>query len=338
MKAIAKKGEIDTGPRRWGRQVSSRGFTLVEMLVVMTIILIALTMVLPAASQMWNERKTAETENTIKGLLMTSRARSLREDGAQSGLFFFVDETGAQRIQSIEHDRKGLDECQQRCLDLVGSSQANCLTSCQVCWTSVFRTTDDRQQRLPVPMRVVPRYVVETGSEAEAVFTAEELANNSFTKKPKESNHAQRHRNFFTMVYSSDGRLVVRRDVLIRDDDIDEDGKGDITGLDVGYDYGSNEANVQSYYEQDDSVADIDATGNEGAVDFLIIDLQSPSADRVAINFPSVDGLLAYDDSAFNNLGTPESKREYLLASAQPYYVSRMTGTVVKGPIGEIVP
>jgi len=56
-----------------------------------------------------------------------------------------------------------------------------------------------------------------------------------------------------------------------------------------------------------------------------------------AINFVSVDGLIIYDESAFKDLpaSLPTEKRNFLLRTGQPLYVSRATGSVVVGPLGE---
>ena len=68
---------------------------------------------------------------------------------------------------------------------------------------------------------------------------------------------------------------------------------------------------------------------------FLIFD---ELAGEVAINFPSVDGLLVYDNSVFRSLDLAEDKRDYLLESAQPFYVNRYTGAIIRGPRGEVEP
>jgi hypothetical protein len=46
---------------------------------------------------------------------------------------------------------------------------------------------------------------------------------------------------------------------------------------------------------------------------------------------------LVYDESLFAAAGTSEQKRQYLLDAAQPFYVHRLTGAVVRGPVGEEV-
>ena len=64
---------------------------------------------------------------------------------------------------------------------------------------------------------------------------------------------------------------------------------------------------------------------------WLIVD---PDDDKVALNFASVDGLLVYDDSLLAGIPATE-QRTVLLRTAQPLYVSRWTGVVIRGPVGE---
>ena len=108
----------------------------------------------------------------------------------------------------------------------------------------------------------------------------------------------------------------------------------------VGYDFSGDEPNVKEYYSQDDNQpVPIDPRPNidpsrRQAVPFLVVDEQGD----VAVNFPSVDGLLVYDDSSFNNLESEEAKRDFLLRTGRPFYISRMTGAVIRGPRGEAEP
>jgi len=194
-------------------------------------------------------------------------------------------------------------------------------------------------------MRVVPRYAVEdpndpkwTGVDSAkvkaATFSDQELANNDFTTLPTGGDQAQRHRNFFSMIYSSGGQLRVWRDVLIHDSvgDWKNNPNGDVTGLIVGG-AGTPPAQVSKYYDQANVAQNIDPKVVE-KIDSLVTDAGNRD---VAFNFPSVDGLLVYDESLFSNAGTAEQKREYLLNAAQPFYVHRLTGAVVRGPVGETV-
>ncbi len=330
-KTVRTVGPVD-GPR---------AFTLVEMLVVVTIVLITLSLVLPAASTMWDQRKIADAENTVRGLLITSRANSLRASGVESGILFYVDDGGTQRMLSIERDEQGRLDCKEACLNT--SLVDLCSNSCELGWGNVFRVTEDRQHRLPSPMRVVPRYVVESGDVDTEFFSEEELANNVFDVPEDgdvEFDQAQRHRNYFTMIFSSDGRLLVRRDVLIRDDDRDAGGQGDtfgdLTGMLVEYDHDNDEPTVTAYHSQDNEAIPIELLQNT-PVPFLVVDGddEDQAGGPVAINFPSVDGLLVYDDALFNGFDSDKDKRDFLLETARPFYVSRLTGAIIQGPRGE---
>ncbi|MGB0715424.1 MAG: pilus assembly FimT family protein [Phycisphaerae bacterium] len=303
------------------------GFTLVELIVVISIIVILVGVTVPAVTTLWEERKTSEAENTIQGMLTLARSRAVRPDGLDSGLFFYVDQDGVQRVHSIEQAKPE-----------------------DVVWQHVFKLTDDRDYSLPRPLRVVPRYVVNEldannpdADKPAEVFSADELANNDFVEpttavKPE---IGQRHRNFFALVYSGDGYLRVSRNVLIQDEDTIEDGFriGDFTGLRVGLSVSN--AEVEDYWPKDgSSEIPLDPRANvSSGPDSKIPDLVTDE-NGIAVNFPSVDGVLLYDDAAFQDAGfgdtADEQKREFLLRSAQPFYINRLTGTVLRGPVGEV--
>ena len=317
------------GPRRKRNQ----GFTLIEMVVVVAIILVMLGVVLPGATAIWEQRKVADAQTLISGLLKTSRARAVRPSGLESGLFFFVDASGAQGVVPIEQD--------PHCLDPLDPTIAVVKDHEGVACQNVFRVTAERAQTLPPPMRVMPRYAVEpattsTGTAA-LTFSDDERASNDLLNPPSGSNQAQRQRNHFAVVYSSQGQLLVRRDVLIRDPDrdktLDTAGKphGDVTGLRTGMD---TKDGVKTCHTADDLIEDVDPVGVSGAgkrgVHYLLVDNA-----EVALTFVSVDGLLVYDDSLFNALPAGPERREWLIANAQPFYVSRLTGAVVRGPLKE---
>ena len=292
------------------------GFTIIEMIIVMAIVLVLAGLVLPGVNSMWAERRIADTQTLVQGMLQTSRSRAMRAGGTESGLFFFLDDSGTQRIVSIEKDTTHSGE---------------------VAWESVFLVNGKRQYKLPRPMRVVPRYVVDTGTNPLLVFGDEEIVNEQFATLGSNVDNAQRHRNFFTMLFTSEGQLVVRRDILLWDVDSNpvgssRRGTGDFTGLPVP---AADPPAVTSYFAQDNTPTtneDDPDTGGTAVLPHMIFD---KDAGDVAMNFPTVDGLLAYDNDAFSELETAAAKRTYLLESAQPFYVNRYTGAVVRGPVGE---
>ena len=292
-------------------RVARGAFTLVEMLVVVAIILVVLGLTLPSLSQMWDQRKVAEAQNTIQGLLITTRANAMQADGIQSGIFFFVDAGGTQRIARIEQ---------------VDPSTPH--------WANVFAIEEGTLYSLPAPMRVVPRYAVtvEDSDNAPYAFGPAELVNNDFNL-PASTNIGQRHRNFFTMVFNSRGELLVWRDVLVQDRDADGNLVGDVTGLSIRN--ASGDPEITEYWPADGAAPEKLARFPANAhVPGLITEADGPTKGT-AINFPSVDGLLVYDDALFNEAGNAATKRNFLLESARPFYVNRLTGMVITGPAGE---
>lgn len=309
-----------------------RAFTLVEMVIVIGIIILLAGLVLPAASQMWRDRKLADAQNMVSGMLMVARAKALEGNAGETGLFFYLDDQGVQHVAAISQDP---------------GDPANTTWQTESRWHNVFTVSENRTYTLPAPMRVVPRNAVcgEAGSgtacdgydEKYELFSSDELANNDFANAKIDADHqvGQMHRNYFTIIYSPDGELKVARDVLIRDVDADcnenPGGGGDVTGLHVGT-TDCSVPNVMQYYKQDQNNTpdNICPKNPPQPVDYLVTN------SDIAINFPSVDGLLVYDDSLFNEAGDAEARRKFLLESAQPFYIQRLTGAVVRGPVGEV--
>jgi len=322
-------------------------FTLVELVVVIAIVLVLLGLVLPSASQMWENRKVADAENVIQGLLVTTRARAQRPNATETGLFFYLDRSGAQQVVAIEQvNREAATSVAPECNNDHPASNPG-MEYNREAWLDVFHVVGDSPYTLPPPMRVTPRYAVLPDASNMYTFTDDELANNDFEKPFSASfDVAQRHRNFFTIIFDNRGEMRVWRPVLILDYDRDHNDpipRGDVTGLPVGFDSsGNGKPNVNKYYDIDGSPplawpfrGKPTGGGEKELICYLAIDLLSSSADPIAINFPSVDGLLVYDDSAFRDAGDPAAKREYLLRYGQPFYVNRLTGAVIRGPQGE---
>jgi len=326
-----------------------RAFTLVEMVIVIGIIILLSAMVLPAASQMWRDRKLADAQNMVSGMLMVARAKALEGNAGETGLFFYVDDQNVQHVAAISPQPDDPNEPMPTDPTKLKERQDRMNWQTDPKWHNVFTVTKSRSYTLPAPMRAVPRYAVcepvganstcdpnaATPPPKYTLFTNDELANNNFANAKIDNDHqvGQMHRNFFTIIYSPDGGLEVGRDVLIRDtyDPARCSGSasllsGDITGIRVGT-ANCKKPDVARFYKQDNTPTDIliDAT-----VNFLATD-----NNDVAINFPSVDGLLVYDDALFNEAGDAAAKRKYLLDSAQPFYIQRLTGAVVRGPVGE---
>ena len=340
-------GSVGSAGSKLHRMGSSPAFTLIEMIVVVGIVLILVTLVVPAASAMWNQRKMADAENAIRGLLMTSRAKAMRADGGKHGLFFFVDEQGVQQIALIR--QVDVDDLIQRGLlnldpDPIVNRNLIRQFRYELILQNVFAVVEDRGGTLPAPIRAVPRYVVArvAGEPDDANhFSDVELSNNDVLSPQPNTNNVQRHRNYFTMIFSTDGHLLIGIDALILDTNELERTKalGDFTGLPVGDDGVSNPIVpvVENFYDRADLPVCIDPVPVDGCQLLPLLVVDNTNANKpVAISFPSVDGLLVYDDSLFNEFDVDKDKREFLLRTSQPMYVNRLTGSVVRGPVGEI--
>jgi type II secretory pathway pseudopilin PulG len=282
------------------------------MIVVVAIILILLGLAAPSVSSMWAERKAAETQMLLNGTLLTGRADAVNA-GRQRGLFFMIDDQ-VQKIFSIESEPYDPANPDDATNTVTAESAAN-----------RFRITADAEVSLPVPYRVTPRAIVDdnSGAGGNNYWTRDEIANDDYLTPP--TNDYERHRNFFTVIFADDGQLLVRRDVLIHDPDstTDTDTKGDRTSLEVAV------PNVTDWLDP------VKQTFPGGAkLANVVLDV----SQMAAISFPSVDGLLVYDDAAFGEQVTPTLKRKYLLDHGQPLYLARLSGTVIRGPLGENEP
>ena len=301
------------------------GFTLVEMVVVIAVILVLLGIVLPAGTTLWNDQKNASAENTIAGVLKTIRAKAVQGDRGEMGLFFFLDDKGVQRIVMIAQDPN--DESRP-----ASPSVADWRNDTD--WNRVYSAIPGQTFTLLAPLRVVPRYVVDSAvtnpsAPGPLLFSDEELFNDDLLS-PAGTDEAQRHRNFFTMIYSTDGELQVGRNVLIRDfaGGAPAVTTGELTGLAVTTPAGGA---ADTFVDKQNSSTDIVARSSNSLNppgEYLVAD------GNVALNFPSVDGLLVYDDSLFSQADGAD-KRRVLLDNARPFYVHRRTGVVMRGPIRE---
>jgi prepilin-type N-terminal cleavage/methylation domain-containing protein len=330
-------------------------FTLVEMIVVITIILIVVGISLPSVTSMWNDQKISEAENKIQGALMTTRSRSVSAAEGEHGILVFLDENNAQRIVPIA---RAPVPSNPPCANPDAVLEQQCRDAYRLAYLDVFVVQDARQTVLPKPLRVVPRSVVlpDASVTAEQVltFSDQELTWNDWAvlSAGAGANQAQRHRNFFAMVFSADGQLLDRRNVLIQDIDVSggpndtPDGRGDLTGLPSSYDHQSEVALVDKYFDKsDDMPKPLDSTTTVPpvgvVVPYLIVEASGQGASAkqasTAINFPTVDGVLLYDDEQFQEIAgaSPSEARAFLLNTARPLYVNRNTGAIIRGPIGE---
>ncbi len=323
-------------------------FTLIEMVVVVAIIVIIIAISLPAISTMWDKQKIADADNKIQGLLMTTRSRAVAGDQGEQGLLVYLDDKGAQRMVPIAQAKVPDDP---PCAAPTLNELQACRDAYRLAYLDVFAVQDAQQVVLPTPLRVVPRYVVIPDATRTAdqvlTFSDAELANPTWNALAPGNNQAQRHRNYFAMVFSTDGQLLDRRNVLIQDIDDDGDGRGDLAGLPSSYDHQSDMAQVTQYYDKsDDQAKPLDPTGNASivAIPYLVVEATDTTdppntattpQKTTAINFPAVDGLLLYDDAQFREIEDPADKRKFLLGNARPIYVNRITGAIIRGPVGE---
>ncbi len=307
------------------KQIQSRGlmraFTLVELMVAIAVITLILLAVVPSVSSMWEQRKLSDTETLIRGALINARQRAI--GARETGLLFYVDGEGVQRMVSIERADETTEQSGVR-LDLLSINRFTI-------------TSGGEALTIPAPIRITPRTVLladPDGSKAYERYSDDELVNEDFRQPPNTHDAGQRHRNYFSIVFSTEGQLIVGRDVLIHDADAQAEnqnepgsGHGDLTGLpvdDASLYFSRLENRPESIYP---------IRGITGELTSVVADDVSQPA--VAINFPSVDGVLVYDNSLFRRAGDATTRRSFLAETGRPYYVNRVTGEIIRGPVAE---
>lgn len=307
-------------PQACRRASVRRGFTLVEMVVVVAIIVLILGITLPAVSRMWDERKESSAINTLQGAIRVARRIASTPDRGEAGLFFMVDALGSQHIYIIEQEPlSSTDDLTRIEAELASANR--------------FRIVDGRDYTIAKPFRIAP---VETVNRAEAVaadndylkFSLEELAYNGFEQPPAHDwQSGQLNRNFFVVVFDKSGALTYQRPVLIHDPNEDgENGNnllGDRTGLKVG--------DVDKFcdLEQSNCEDPLDLIENNNDAELKDMVLAPGNAD-IALTFASYRGFVLYDDETFNRLVDPQNKQQYLVDHGQPFYIVGLRGQLVE--------
>jgi len=154
-----------------------------------------------------------------------------------------------------------------------------------------------------------------------------------FTSPPVSGRGTQRHCNFFAIVFGPDGRLRVGRNVLIYDPDFDRNDNPpkNRTGLLDPED----RRPATRYYDANGTPQPFPTPfgGSVPRIERLVA--ANVSGGVTALNFPCVDGVLVYDSTYYWDLPDAEARRDFLREKAVPYYVSRLTGDIMRGPVGE---
>lgn len=180
-----------------------RSFTLLEMVVVISIIIAISSLVLPAVSTMWNQARVQGANQKINNLLKVASRRSENTQHILYGVLFYIDPL-TNREAAVFID--GL-------MYPVSSDE----TWPDVCDRFVVDTKSQYFFLMQDLVRISPLEVFE--------WEDVDLLNSDY--------RAGKQRNFFAIVFRR-GHRAAPRPYILYDEDKDDDGLGDTLGLPVG--------------------------------------------------------------------------------------------------------
>lgn len=305
-------------PRNPSRTTTSRtrpGFTLIELVVTIGVIVVLVGVTLPAVNRMYADSNRADLENSMSGLLRSARMQAINNN--DRGLFFYLD-GDVQKCVIIEAKPQEADE-------LISARDA----------ADRYRVIPDSIKSFAPPFRVAPLGVLDEDDWQDDQLSNANLFTTEVPMTTPAGSRPNNHRNYFTILFSSDGRLQVGRNVYIEDlrtnrPTMPMATPGPTIGIMVG--------DADKYQDDTGAEADFDNTNNAPVLDLVV------NEDGIALNFPSVAGALIYDDSAFAEIppagggtGTffDDQRRDIMINTGRPLYVVPQTGDVISGPLGE---